>query len=181
MLRPIKLQSLLYRGFLSSALVPLLVIELCLLMLYFGANHYIFNSYRNSLVGEALASINEAARLESGAFSQRLETVSQLAQVMQADHQGFFDRWLSGGCATGMPSDFLQQHPNNAWFKANNDGGSSLYYASHTPMSTVVTAQLCMSAIAVLGPSSKVSKVSSVRCTISSQYASRFISVSTAS
>ncbi len=155
MFRSIQLQSLLYRGFLSSALIPLLVIELCLLLMYFGANRFIFDAYQNSLLDEALQGINQAAELEADSFNQRLRAVDQLAAVMAVSHEAFFaslpaptataatSTSTSGmaGCSRPMPDGFLQQHANGAWFTPVDNGGASVYYASHTPMTVATLAK----------------------------------------
>ena len=124
----VKLQSLVYRNFLRSSLIPLLVIELLLLILYFGINLYISDKNRSTLVSEVKQSLSEITSNEALRVNQHLQDVTRSAKIMQLDHELFFN---SERCflPNGTP-EFLT-HPNGVFYKVN-PVGASVYYSSST-------------------------------------------------
>ncbi|WP_221799656.1 diguanylate cyclase [Oceanobacter mangrovi] len=128
----LRLQSLVYRGFLTSALIPLLVIEACLLLLYFGANWFVFSSYKNTLLDEVHNTIGQTAIRKAENIDQQLQDVEHLAQIMRADHEHFFKQLDQ--CHRPVPDGMFLRHDNGALYKSAERGGASLYYSSSTSM-----------------------------------------------
>lgn len=127
-----KIGSILYRGFLSSSLVPLLTIEVVLLLLYFGINLYISSKNQATLLSQATQQIQELATREVNNIDLQLAEVRRLALMAQNDHQAFFGQRERCEQPNG-PADF-GQHANGAYYKLNDNGGASLYYANTTPI-----------------------------------------------
>ena len=126
------IQTLIYRNYLKSSLIPIFVIELTLLLLYFGINYYISDRNRTTLLNEATANIREIASREVASINRQLMEVNDLAVIMQRDHQAFFTNPEACYFPHGEPQ--FQTHANGAFFKPVNNGGSSLYYAKTTIM-----------------------------------------------
>ncbi|MDB1122651.1 diguanylate cyclase [Vibrio algarum] len=126
--QPIKLQSLVYRNFLRSSLIPLLVIELLLLALYFGINLYISDQNRTTLVSEVKQSLSEITTNEALRVNQHLEEVTRSARIMQLDHELFFN---SKRCFLPNGKPKFGTHPNGVFYKIN-PVGASVYYSSTT-------------------------------------------------
>ncbi len=124
------IQSLIYRNYLKSSLVPIFVIEIALLLLYFGINFYISDRNRSTMLAEATQNIKEIASREVTAINRQLMEVHDLAVIMQRDHESFFER--PGACYLPNASPEFGVHGNGAFYKLNNNGGGSLYYASTT-------------------------------------------------
>ncbi len=124
----IKLQSLVYRDFLRSSLLPLLVIEVLLLALYFGINLYISDKNRTTLVSEVKQSLSEITTNEALRVNQHLEEVTRSARMMQLDHELFFN---SERCFLPNGKPEFDTHPNGVFYKVN-PVGASVYYSSST-------------------------------------------------
>lgn len=125
-----KLQHLIYRSFLTSALIPLVVIELVLLCIYFGITHYISLKYRDTLLQEATTSLQEITSREAWSIDSQLRDVTRHAVIMQRDHEHFFRNLSACNLPQGEPQ--FRRHPNGALYKSENNGGASLYYSSAT-------------------------------------------------
>lgn len=125
-----KLHSIIYSSFLTSAIIPLIVVELFLLIVYFGITHYISARHREALLTEVTTDLQEIASRETANIDGRLKEVSRLSLIMQQDHEMFFSR--SDTCLLPNAEPTFARHANGAWYKTRNNGGSSLYYSSST-------------------------------------------------
>lgn len=128
MRQSLTLQSLVYRNFLRSSLIPLLVIELLLLSLYFGINLYISEKNRSTLITEVTQSLREITTNEATRINEHLQEVSRNALLLQQDHQLFFN---SERCFLPNGQPEFARHANGALYKTTHTG-ASLYYSSST-------------------------------------------------
>jgi PAS domain S-box-containing protein len=128
--KSISIQNLIYRNYLKSSLIPIIVIEVTLLLLYFGINYYISERNRTTMLDEATKNIREIASREVRSINRQLIEVADLALIMKRDHESFFADpdacYLPNGRAE------FRVHENGAYFKSADNGGGSLYYASTT-------------------------------------------------
>ena len=124
------IHSLIYGNYLKSALIPILVIEVTLLLLYFGINYYISEKNRSTLLSEATKNIEEIASREVLSINRQLEEISDLAVIMQRDHQAFFSR--EDSCFLPNREPRFAGHDNGAYYKTTDNGGGSLYYSATT-------------------------------------------------
>ena len=128
----VRINTLIYRHYLKSALLPIFMIEVALLLLYFGINRYIAEHNQITLLSEATENIQEIASREVTGINRQLQEVSHLACIMQRNHEAFFANVENYYLPHGEP-DFAV-HPNGVYFKTQNNGGASLYYSSSTVM-----------------------------------------------
>jgi len=126
------LQNILYRNMLISSLVPILIIELTLLLMYFGINQYTSTKFQEILFKDVLGNLNQVSSREAQKINNRLVEVSRLSSLMQANHQRFFASLPF--CIRKANAPVYQEHPNGAYYKTINDGGTSLYYAASTKL-----------------------------------------------
>ena len=124
------LQSVIYRSYLTSSLVPLLMIELVLLVLYFGTNSYIASQNQATLLTEVSLHLQDITLREAAKINTQLIEVTRDAKMLQQNHQSFFRDFAAGECLVANHSDVYRIHPNGAYYKWLNTGGSSLYYAA---------------------------------------------------
>jgi signal transduction histidine kinase/DNA-binding response OmpR family regulator len=108
------------------ALLPILIIECSLLILYFTINWYITAKSTSSLFADARQHLSEVSRKNADAMSEQLATISDLAQVLQSENAGFFARPKS--FALPGPAPKFAVAPNGMYYKTENNGGSSLCY-----------------------------------------------------
>lgn len=133
----VNLNSLVSRSFLRSALVPILVIEVALLLLYFGINSHVAERNRETLLHEAVRNIQEIASREVANIDEQLGEATRLSLIMQRDHEAFFAKEdFAGGTQDALPlpggEPAFGVHENGAFYKTKDNGGASLYYASTT-------------------------------------------------
>ena len=124
------ISSLIYWNYLRSSLLPIFAIELALLILYFGINYYISEKTKETLISEAIKNIQEIGTITVRTVDNQLHEISNLAVIMQHDHQNFFADPDVCYFPNGAPA--FAVHPNKAFYKSENNGGGSLYYASTT-------------------------------------------------
>jgi hypothetical protein len=136
MLRSIKLQSLIYRSFLTSSLVPLFAIELLLLLLYFGVNAYLSDHHQNAFVEEVVSNLEGISIREANLVDGQLAEVSRMAALMQRAHEDFFAH--PERCKDVVPTGLFRTHPNGALYKAFDNGGASLYFSASTAATEAV-------------------------------------------
>lgn len=126
------IHALIYRNYLKSSLIPILVIEVALLLLYFGINFYISEKNRSTLLSEATKNIEEISSREVAGINRQLVEVTDLARIMLRDHEAFFAH--DNGCYLPNGEPEFGVHKNGAFHKISDNGGSSLYYAKSTPI-----------------------------------------------
>ena len=126
---------LIYKNYLISSLVPILVIEVALLLLYFGITFYTAEKNQILLLNEAKNNIQEIASREVTAINQQLIEVSNQALMMRNDHQAFFTHPTACSQPNMLPRFAI--HENGAFYKTHDNGGSSLYYSSTTKITEV--------------------------------------------
>lgn len=130
--RKVPIQRFISRRFFKAALLPLLVIELALLILYFSINVYNDHQTRGTLQKISKSHLQEIAIDQSDKISEQLSAVTSLASVLQKETERFF----------AVPSLFpLPEEnnpyafaPNGVYHKVNNNGGASLFYSTLFPV-----------------------------------------------
>ena len=124
------LKDIIYSEFLKSSLVPIFVIEVTLLLLYFGINHIIADRNQEALLEEVQSSLMEISGRQARIIDQKLNEISRLSILMQEDHQHFFAH-LTPDCPSPLTQNDLTIHANGALYKPVDNGGASLYFSSH--------------------------------------------------
>lgn len=132
MKKQFSINSLIYRRFLQGALIPILVIELALVVLYFSINRHIAHKNQSLLLAEATENIQEIASREVSGINRQLEEVRHLSRMMQRNHEMFFADPDHYFLPNGEPE--FRVHPNGVYYKPVNNGGASLYYSSSTEL-----------------------------------------------
>jgi len=124
------LQGLIYRHYLKSALIPMLAIELVLLTLYFGINLYISTRNQDTLLQEVQNNLLTIISIEARSIDNQLGEVARLTGLLQRAQETFFAHPEVCRLPNGPPR--LERHSNGAYYKAEDNGGASLYYAATT-------------------------------------------------
>ncbi|KAB7886873.1 sensor histidine kinase [Poseidonibacter ostreae] len=124
-----KLHKILISHFFKFSLIPILVVEIALLVLYFSINAYISLKNTNLLLNNAQSHTLEVLKNESKFISDKLSEVTRLAKVLQYEHQEIMKNSKNFGLPNGEPS--FKVAKNGVFYKANKVG-SSLYYSAET-------------------------------------------------
>jgi len=122
------LNKILYNHFLKYSIIPLFIIEVSLLILYFTINLYIYNKNVVTLKQDALKNSSELLKYEASKIDQVLSKITMLATTMQQDHQRILSHPENYNI---QPVPKFATAPNEVFYKESKYG-SSLYYSSKT-------------------------------------------------
>jgi signal transduction histidine kinase len=131
-----KLRTIIKRHYLTATLTTVIAVELVLLSLYFGVSSFLTNEGMDLLLKEAKQNIAEISTREAQKINQQLTEISTLAKFVQNEHQRFFNNPNIFELPYGEPKFAVAD--NGAFYKQNNNGGSSLYYSSQTKITEEV-------------------------------------------
>ena len=132
MSRSLTLKDLIYSSYITSSLIPIIVIELVLLALYFGVSYFITSESQKTLYSSVTQSLHEITSREAHQISQQFQEVSRISQMMKIDHQDFFSS--ADRCTLPKGEPEFMVHQNGVYYKNVNNGGGTLYYSSKTKM-----------------------------------------------
>ena len=125
-----RLGKILSIHFIKFSLIPILVVEITLLIMYFSINSYISTKSTDLLLQEAQSHSQAILENEANFISEKLTDISKLALILQYEHQAIFANPKNFGLPNGEPQ--FAKAPNGVLYKTNKDG-ASLYYSSSTP------------------------------------------------
>ncbi|KKJ98002.1 histidine kinase [Stutzerimonas stutzeri] len=124
--KPTGLRQWIWRAFVRSALIPLVLVETALIAIYLLTNNAIRDAQVEHLRETALNDLQAAVSLESRLISEQLSQVSSLTQLY---------RNLT---AQALQSEAPQQTPNLALsddgvrYSPSDDGGAAVFYSNAT-------------------------------------------------
>ncbi|MGE4461654.1 MAG: sensor histidine kinase [Arcobacter sp.] len=132
MVKKQRLEKFLSKHFVRYSLIPILVVEVALLVMYFSINAYISSKNINLLLNEAQSHSQAILENEANFISEKLNEVSKIALLLQNEHQAIFENPNRFGLPNNEPKFAIAQ---NGVFYKTNEIGASLYYSSKTPIS----------------------------------------------
>ncbi len=126
--KKVSLVNFISREFFKAALLPLLIIEIALLVLYFLMNSYMIGNSVNTLSNDRLSHLIDITESQARIISEQLQAVSDLSLILQSETARFYNH----------PDQFpLPKHtpefgfaPNGVYYKLENNGGCSLFYSA---------------------------------------------------
>lgn len=122
------LNHILSNHFLKYSLIPIFIIEVSLLVLYFSINLYIYHKNIENLKDDALKNGLETLQAESNKIHYELSKTEVLADIMQKDHEQILSK-QSLQAVDKIPQFNVAY---NGVFYKESIFGSSLYYSSKT-------------------------------------------------
>lgn len=128
------LGKILSSHFVKFSLIPILVVEVALIVLYFSINAYISSKNIQLLLKEAQSHSQVILKNEATIISDKLAEVSRMASILQFTHQNIMSNPKHFGLPFGEPK--FDVAPNGVFYKTNQVG-SSLYYSSQTKITEV--------------------------------------------
>lgn len=129
---PLSLKSWLWRSYVRAALVPLLLIELTFLGLYWGTSRVVYDRSAEAVRSISTDALRDAALRESAVIARRLETIAALTRVY-ADETG-------RALATPAPDVTPDQKaayafsPDGAFYTTRDTGGSAVFFSGVVPI-----------------------------------------------
>lgn len=125
-----RLSRLIYSNFMAAALIPILLIEISLLVIYFSVNTYLSHKSSDMITKKATLGLDLVAEKEALLINNQLKEVARDTVLLQSEYEEFFRDVKIFSGAAGEP--VFARHANGALYKADDNGGSALYYSSDT-------------------------------------------------
>lgn len=125
------LRSWMWRAFVQSALIPLILVETVLVAAYLLTNMAIRDAQIEHLRESALVDLQSAARQEAALISQRLRTVSELTDIFARRVQDALlaQRYLDNP----LERQRLQRNAEGVLFSPDDNGRAASFYSGLTP------------------------------------------------
>lgn len=130
MKKNLSLKSILYNTYFKTALVPLIVIEITLLILYFGISKYIVSNTKNLSSQEIKTNLLNISQKETQEINYQLKEISNIALIAQYEQEKIFKE--KDEILKNIKAPEFKYAKNGTFYKVNNDGGASLLYAATT-------------------------------------------------
>lgn len=121
-----RLGYFIFRHYSKSALYPILIIELLLLLLYFGINYYNTLKTQNSLRAEVQVVIPHLVRQQANKINLDFELISNETQFFANAHKDFFENIGKVNIIGEHP--VFEKASNGTLYQSNIENGSSLWY-----------------------------------------------------
>ena len=128
------LKKILSSHFIKFSLIPILVVEITLIILYFSINKYIATKNTDLMLNEAITSSQNILKNEANKISEKLRQVSEYATILQKEHESIFKNSENIYLPNGKPT--FDVASNGVYYKTNKIG-ASLYYSSNTKITEV--------------------------------------------
>lgn len=126
-----QLEKILSIHFIKFSLIPILIVEVALLIMYFSINGYISSKNIDLLLKEAQSHSQAILENEANFISEKLNEISRTALILQNEHQAILANPNRFGLPNNEPS--FDIHSNGVFYKTNKEG-ASLYYSANTKM-----------------------------------------------
>lgn len=123
----VRLQQWIWRAFIRSALVPLVLVEAALIAIYLFSNASIRDEQTAYLRQTALAELSSSAQLESRVINARLEQVAALTD----GYRNLVSEALAG--SLNAPEVETAQTDSGVTYSPLDAGGSAFFYSGATP------------------------------------------------
>lgn len=126
------IRQIIYREYVKTALLPILMVALILIMLHFVIIYYVEGLVKDALLEEAKFNITEITSREVKNINLTIDQIMQHAQILQKENERLFNNPEAFGSVNEMP--LFEVAKNGVTYKTNNNGGSSVWYSSLTTM-----------------------------------------------
>lgn len=122
---------IIYHEYIKAALLPILLVELMLLVMYFTITSYVESSTKETLLNEAKANISEISMREAKNINQQIAEISLLSEMLQKENSRVFQKPAAFTLPSTLP--VMGKWKNGVTYKLQDNGGSSVWYSSITP------------------------------------------------
>ena len=129
---PQPLKSWLWRSYIRAALVPLLLIELSFLGIYWATSQVVYDRSAEAVTQISTDAISAAATREADIIARRLETIGALTAIYADDSA----RALTQP-APDLPQAVKDNHatsPDGVFYTKTDTGGSAVFYSGVVPV-----------------------------------------------
>ncbi|MBC2835722.1 sensor histidine kinase [Paragemmobacter straminiformis] len=129
--KPLPLRSWLWKSYIRAALVPLLLIELTFVGLYWGTSLVVYNRGAEAVTKLSTGALSDTAQREADVIARRLEKISAEATIF-ADETA---RALTGtGDTSPEEKARYATSPEGAFYTVRDNGGAAVFYSGVVPV-----------------------------------------------
>jgi len=128
----VSLKALIRKEFVRSALIPIAIIEILLLVLYFSINYYKDIKTKNTLLAEVKENITEISFRETQKINTELNQISDIANILKTNNERIFEHPELAEKPLIEPQFDIAQ--NGVIYKTIDNGGSSIYVSALNKM-----------------------------------------------
>ncbi len=129
---PPPLKTWLWRSYLRAALVPLLLIELTFVALYWGTSRFVYDRSAAAITDISSEALRAAARREAEVIARRLETISAMSRIFAEESARALARE-----AEPVSPEMRARHaysPDGVFYSTEDTGGSAVFYSGIVPV-----------------------------------------------
>mgnify|MGYP001131209585 CR=1 FL=1 len=123
-------KDIIYNEYLRAALLPILIIELTLLVMYFSITGYVAQRTKDTLLSEAKHNILEISKREVKNINQTIDGITEMSKILQKENERVLNSQDQVNLPNGLP--VFGKNENGVFYKTKNNGGSSLFYSNIT-------------------------------------------------
>ncbi len=129
---PLRLKSWLWQSYLRAALVPLLLIELTFVAVYWGTSRVVYDRSAAAITDLSTEALRAASRREAEVIARRLETIASLTRIY-AEGSG---RALAAPAPDVSAAEKARHaySPDGVFYKTEDTGGSAVFYSGVVPV-----------------------------------------------
>ncbi len=127
--KDLQLKKILSNHFVKFSLIPILIVEITLLILYFSINKYISMQNTDFLLNQAQSHSKELLKKEATIINEKLAVISEYGTLLQKEHEAIFRNPKRFSLPNNEPNFAFSN--TNVFYKTNKVG-SSLYYSART-------------------------------------------------
>lgn len=131
------LGSVVRNSFLKTALIPILIVELLLLCLYFFSVHYITEKNLGLMRSNVMETVSEMTKIEAKNFDDQLREISRNSRSLQVEHQTLFNE-LKPLSPIGVNLDLK----NSDLYQNFSTGDVSVFVSSKTELTQEIQARV---------------------------------------
>ncbi len=124
---PTGIRQWIWRAFVQTALIPLVLVEVVLIATYLSSNSAIRDAQVEHLRKTALAELQAAVRLETRIIDEQLQQVARSTRLLR----NFTARALADDGPVASPA--LRLTDNGVRYSPENHGGAASFYSGATP------------------------------------------------
>lgn len=128
---PLPLRKWLWKSYIRAALVPLLLIELTFLGVYWGTSHVVYERGADAVTKLATDALTDAALHEGNAIGRRLEKIAAGAQIFADETARVL---TTPGDTTPDEKARYALSPDGAFYTTRDNGGSAVFYSGIVPV-----------------------------------------------
>ena len=123
-----RLGKIIKKGYLISTLIPVLLVETALLIVYFVVTSFMSAQHIDMLIDQATEDIHRLLEKQTTVTNNRLQEVSRTLLLLQADHQAYYQTSVQQLRAQSYQEPLMKDE-NGTYYVEKRHNNCSLYFS----------------------------------------------------